>query len=78
MNKFVLIIIIILLLLSGGVYLFKSQKESVVYESPKIEVSKTTEPTSPTPKPVTNDDSFTSIESDLNNTLILDEDFSDL
>ena len=29
-------------------------------------------------KPVTSDDSFTSIDSDLNNTVILNEDFSDL
>lgn len=32
----------------------------------------------PTMKPVTKDDSFTSIESDLDSTILVNEDFSDL
>jgi hypothetical protein len=77
MNKIVIIVIVSLLLLSSGLYFLSDQKVSKVIETPKAEVSKQVV-SSPTPKPVTNDDSFSSIETDLNNTVILEENFSDL
>ncbi len=77
MNKVIIAAITISLLLTG-LYLFKYQKNNIVLETPKDVIVTTTPHSSPTPKPVTNDDSFSSIETDLNNTVILEEDFSDI
>jgi len=80
MNKIVIVLTVLALIVFAGLYAFKfrDQDDTKISEYPKVVVPTASTNSSPTPKPVTNDDSFSSIETDLNNTVILEEDFSDI
>ena len=61
----VVVAVVVSVILVVGMLMFK-------YENyPEVEIL-------PSAKPVSSDNSFTSIEEDLENTIILEEDFSDL
>lgn len=73
MKKIVIIAIVMSVLVASGVLALKTKRMD-------SELKETTQKVTsdPTMKPVTKDDSFTSIDSDINNTVIMQEDFSDL
>lgn len=74
MKKIVIVALVMAVLVASGVLALKTKNMDDA-DSNKATQKVTSDPTM---KPVTKDDSFTSIDSDINNTVILQEDFSDL
>ena len=77
----IIILLIILTAILTGVFFFKKQGNNIntiKNQTVDIAATGTPKPTDIPMKPVTSDDSFTSIDSDLNSTIILNEDFSDI
>lgn len=77
MKKIVVAAVVLLAILFLGFLLVKKDSDDMNLQTKNSNTQTSPEP-KVTDKPVTKDDSFTSIESDLNSTVILNEDFSDL